>query len=252
MNPVSMKPSEYIVEHPARLFNPAAKIQRIPLFDGHHCVVIDDFLNDPKALLDHACEQRNAFRYDHDNFFPGLEANLGRQFAIALEQYFMLHLRPHFQARRELGVACRMSMTTLQPTQLHPLQRLCHRDAESFPPGVGIAAAVVYLFDHPALGGTSFYRPRRSDDEVRQLLHRLQHASSEVCDQVLETKPAYLHASNAYFELMHTVEAKWNRAIFYEGTIFHAAQITQAELLNDDPRSARLALNGFIKIKKNA
>lgn len=242
----------YVVNHPSTLFNPHAVVQRLPLFDGHYCLVIDNFLREPHALVDFAQRHRHAFRYDNDNYFPGVEINMGRQFALALEQFFMLELRPYFHARRQLGVACRMSMTTLQPRQLHPLQRLCHRDAESSPPGMGIAAAVVYLFDRPDLGGTSFYRPKLGIADTRQLLTDLQHASTQVCNETLQAPASYLHASNAYFELMHTVEAKWNRALFYEGTIFHAAQIAQPTLLNDDPSTARLALNGFLKFKKQA
>lgn len=252
MNLSLNNPTGYVVSNPSSLFNPQATIQRLPLFDGHDCLVIDNFLREPQALVDFAQEQRDAFRYDNDNYFPGVEINMGRQFALALEQFFMLELRPYFHARRQLGVACRMSMTTLQPPQLHPLQRLCHRDAESAPPGMGIAAVVVYLFDRPELGGTSFYRPKLGIDDTRQLLTDLQHASTQVCDEKLQAPASYLHASNAYFELMHTVEAKWNRALFYEGTIFHAAQIAQPELLGDDPSTARLALNGFFKFKKCA
>lgn len=242
----------YVVNNPSTLFNPHPVVQRLPLFDGHYCLVIDDFLCEPRALVDFAQEHRQAFRYDSDNYFPGVEINMGRQFALALEQFFMLQLRPYFHARRQLGVACRMSMTTLQPPQLHPLQRLCHRDAESSPPGLGIAAAVVYLFDRPELGGTSFYKPKFGVDDTRQLLTDLEHASTQTCNEKLQTQPNYLHASNAYFDLMRTVEAKWNRALFYEGTIFHAAQVAQPELLIDDPRTARLALNGFLRFKKQA
>lgn len=234
------------------IFNPDASIRVVPLFDEHHCIVIDDFLREPQALVDFANSKRAHFLYDVDNYFPGLEMDMGREFALSLEQYFMLQMRRHFAARRQLGVSCRISMTTLQTHELSALQRLCHRDADTFPAGVGIAAAVVYLFQNNDLGGTSFYRPKLSADATRELLSTAQNATPEACTTMLKTSPAYLHASNDYFELMQTVPAKWNRAIFYEGTIFHAAHITQPALLNCEPRTARLALNGFFKFKKIA
>lgn len=234
------------------IFNPNASIEVVPLFDGHHCIVIDDFLRQPQALVDFANSKRAHFRYDTDNYFPGLEMDMGREFARSLEQYFMLQMRRYFAARRQLGVACRLSMTTLQTHELNALQRLCHRDADTFPPGVGIAATVVYLFQNPDLGGTSFYRPKLSANATRELLGSAQHATSEACTTLIKTSPAYLHASNDYFELMQTVPAKWNRAIFYEGTIFHAAHITQPRLLNNEPNTARLALNGFFKFRMTA
>lgn len=234
------------------IFNPHASMQVVPLFNGHHCIVIDDFLREPQTLIDFAKSKRLHFRYDADNYFPGLEMDMGREFALSLEQYFVLQMRRYFAARRQLGVACRMSMTTLQAHELNSLQRLCHRDADTFPAGVGIAAAVVYLFQNPDLGGTSFYRPKLSADATRELLSTAQNATSEACTALLKTSPAYLNASNDYFELMQTIPARWNRAIFYEGTIFHAAHINQPTLLNSEPNTARLALNGFFKFKKMA
>lgn len=234
------------------IFNPNATIKVVPLFDEHNCIVIDDFLRDPKALVSFAKSNRANFLYDEDNYFPGLEMGMGREFALSLEQYFTLQMRRYFNARRQLGVSCRISMTTLQASELNSLQRLCHRDADTFPDGVGIAAAVVYLFQDSKLGGTSFYRPKLSDDVTRELLKKAQESSSETCTTLLNTKPGYLNASNEYFELMETITAKWNRAIFYEGTIFHAAQITQPNALTNDPETARLALNGFFKFKKMA
>jgi hypothetical protein len=234
------------------LFNPEAKVEIIPLFDGHQCVIIDDFLSDPQALVDYAVAHENQFRYDADNYFPGLELNLGREFALTLEQYFMLHLRRVFSVRRNLGVACRLSMTTLQAEQLHPLQRLCHRDAEVLPDGMGIGAAVLYLFKDETLGGTSFYRPIPSLDTIRQLLSAAQVESNEALSEKIRCTPGYLNASNPYFELMHTVPAKWNRAIFYQGTVFHAAHITTPEHLTAKAHDARLTLNGFFKFKKTA
>lgn len=234
------------------IFNPHASMQVVPLFNGHHCIVIDDFLREPQTLIDFAKSKRLHFRYDADNYFPGLEMDMGREFALSLEQYFVLQMRRYFAARRQLGVACRMSMTTLQAHELNSLQRLCHRDADTFPAGVGIAASVVYLFQNADLGGTSFYRPKLSVDATRALLSTAQNMTPEACTTLLKTNPAYLHASNDYFELIQTVHAKWNRAIFYDGTIFHAAHITQPELLNSEPSTARLALNGFFKFKKVA
>lgn len=232
------------------LFNPQAKLRIQPLFDGFQCIVIDDFLRHPQAIVDFATANQDRFRYDSDNHFPGIEMDMGKNFALNFEQYFMLELRRYFGVRRQLGTACRISITNLAAEDLNPLQRLCHRDAESFPPGVGMAAAVVYLFRDAALGGTGFYRPKQSIEKTRQLLHTTQLTTSSASNALLNTAPAYLSASNDYFELVQTIPAKWNRAIFYTGTVFHAAHITQAHRLSSEPNTGRLALNGFFKFKQ--
>ena len=238
---------------PLAQFNPKAVITVRPLFDGHRVCVIDDFLLNAEEVVDYAREvgqAQNVFRYDSDNYFPGVEMDMGRHFALQFEQYFMLKLRPTFHVRRNLGAACRLSITNLNVEQLQPLQRLCHRDAEVLPAGMGIGASVVYLFDRPELGGTGFFRPRRSLDETRQFLRNAAQASNEQLSEWLQQTASYCHQSNPWFELVEQVEAKWNRAIFYQGTIFHAAHINDADLLSNKIGQARLCLNAFFRYKQ--
>lgn len=241
---------------PSAQFNPQAKMTVLPLFEGHQCVVIDDFLLNPEQIVDFARQGQLSFRYDQDNYFPGLEMDMGRLFALQFEQFFMLKLRPYFQVRRNLGSACRISMTTLQADQLHPLQRLCHRDAETLPTGMGIGASVVYLFDRPELGGTSFFQPAQDLDQVRDFLRLAAQGDNKLLTEQIQQRPSYCYQSNPWFELRQTVSAKWNRAIFYEGTVFHAAHISDATLLSDQlsdsVRQARLCLNAFFRFRKQA
>ncbi len=108
-----------------------------------------------------------------------------------------------------------------------------------------MAACVVYLFDAPGMGGTSFYAPRQSLEDTAQLLRAAR-------DGQLDVAPSYLHTSNAWFEQVCTVPAAFNRAIFYDGSVFHAAQITAPAMLSDDPARGRLTMNGFFRYRKNA
>ena len=61
----------------------------------------------------------------------------------------------------------------------------------------------------------------------------------------------YITASNAWFEKIATVPARYNRIIFYEGTLFHSGEIAHPELLSRDPRAGRLSLNGFFTCRRN-
>jgi hypothetical protein len=63
--------------------------------------------------------------------------------------------------------------------------------------------------------------------------------------------PAYMTASNAWFEKIAVVPPRWNRLIFYSGTVFHSGHITAPERLCDDPRRGRLTLNGFFTCRRN-
>ncbi len=231
------------------VFNPRPAIQIVPISEKQVCVVIDDFLREPQKIVDFAAAQRAQFVFDQGNFYPGPELSLSREIAIALDQFFMQHARSALGARRNKGVSCRLSMATLAPAQLHPLQRLCHRDAEVFPPGESMGASVLYLFKDAALGGTSFYHPKKPLDEIRHLLQLANTVSNEELTALINSAPAYMNASNDYFELVCTIPPAWNRAIFYSGTVFHAAQIERPELLSSDPAIGRLTMNGFFKFR---
>lgn len=227
------------------MFNPRPTIGYHAIDARHTCAVVDDFLLEPQALVAHALAQRGQFATDPGNFYPGPELGLGREFAFALDEFFMQHIRRSLGARRTVSVSGRLSMATLALEQLSPLQRLCHRDAQAFLPGEGVAACVAYLFDQPALGGTSFYVARQSQEATAQLLR-------DARDGRLAVEEAYMHATNPWFEQVCTVPAKFNRAIFYDGEVFHAAQIEDAAVLSDDPARGRLTMNGFFRYRKNA
>jgi hypothetical protein len=146
---------------------------------------------------------------------------------------------------------------TRPPALLAPAQRLCHRDTmvgrrRVSPDGEGIGASVLYLFQDSALGGTSFYTPRQGPQETAALLEQALTLPDAAFDTLLGTPPGYLVDSNTYFDRVCTIAAAYNRAIFYDGAIFHSAQIDAPERLSQDPASGRLTLNGFFLFRKNA
>ena len=227
------------------MFNPRPTIRYIPITGQHTCTVIDDFLAEPHKLVQFAIAQRSRFAVDPDNYYPGPELDMGSDVARALDEFFMQHVRRALGARRILHTMTRLALATLTGAELHPLQRLCHRDAITLPPDEGVAASVAYLFDAPELGGTSFYVPKKSEAETAQCLQR-------AADGALAVAPAYLSQSNEWFEQACTVPAKFNRAIFYDGTVFHAAQIERSALLTPDPQHGRLTMNGFFRYRRTA
>ena len=111
---------------------------------------------------------------------------------------------------------------------------------------------MVYLFDSPELGGTSFFQPAQELNRVRDFLQLAAQGDNALLTKQLQLAPNYCYQSNPWFELKQTVAARWNRAIFYEGTVFHAAHIRDATLLSDQLDQARLCLNAFFRFKKQA
>jgi len=232
------------------MFNPNALIRRADIGDGRHCIVVDDFLLDPRRMVSEAVARRAAFAAAPVNCYPGMEQALPPDFDAQLDAFFMRHLRPAFGAQQTLGMATRMSMVTLKPEELMPQQRICHRDARECPPGEGAVASVLYLFEDARMGGTSFYRPLRHPEEIDFLLHQARVMENGAFSQVIGAAPAYYNGDGRYFEKTGTVPAAWNRAIFYDATTFHSGQIDAPELLDADPARGRLTINAFIRYRK--
>ncbi|UUZ48310.1 DUF6445 family protein [Massilia sp. B-10] len=228
------------------MFNPRPTIRYVPLTASHTCAVIDDFLAEPHKLVDYAAAQREQFAMDPDNCYPGQELGLGPAVSAALAQYLALHVRHALGMRRMLKASARLALATLPGQQLSGLQRLCHRDAISLPTGEGVAASVAYLFQDSAMGGTSFYVPRKPGAGNGAL------PASRCGERPEPGCLSYLTESNDWFEQVCSVPARFNRAIFYEGTVFHAAQIERPDLLAADPAQGRLTMNGFFHYRRNA
>jgi hypothetical protein len=238
------------------MFNPNPKIQLIPIPGHHPCIVIDDFMLDPQSLVDVAVKYRDGFSMAPYNAFPGLELRMPDAFSARLNEFFIQHMRNLLGVRRTETLYSRLSMMTLQPHQLSPYQRLCHRDRFTANPTQCFAASVLYLFHDATLGGTSFYAPKMPEAEVQRLYYSPDTAwramSNEQFTQMLGTEPGYMVASNDYFELICTVPPAWNRAIFYDGSIFHSAHVAAPARLDSDPARGRLTLNGFFTCRRTA
>ena len=234
------------------MFNPRPRLERLNIGGVHDVWVVDDVLLEPEVLRQRAVAGRTHFKAAPHNAYPGLEWRLGPEVDGPLSDFFMLHLRSRLGARRTLSMYSRLSLATLQPPQLRPLQRLCHRDRLGIEAGQSVAACTLYLFDDPALGGTSFYLPKRPIEAINADIRRWAAMDDAAFTAETVALPAYLAASNADFELAAVVPAAFNRAVFYDGSHFHSSHITQPESLSDNPATGRLTLNGFFVCRRTA
>ena len=234
------------------MFNPRPQLQALRISDQQTAWIVDDILLDPQALVDRARQNATRFEAAPFNAYPGLEWRMEDDVSGPLAEFFLLHIRQRLYARRTLSMYSRLSLATLQPPQLRPLQRLCHRDRFGTSPGESVAACTLYLFGDPALGGTSFFAPKRPIEAINADIRRWNTLSDDAFTAEIGAAPGYLTASNAHFELLATVPAAFNRAVFYDGGQFHSSHITQPERLNADPACGRLTLNGFFICQRAA
>lgn len=230
-------------------FNPGARIEAVPLdpvhLPGKLCLVVDDFLLNPQAMVELAVAWRRHFLSPGTSVYPGLELWMPPAVTGLLDEWFRQHARAALGARRSLRTDCRLSMVTLPPDALQPTQWFCHRDNPGLDANLVRCASVLYLFHDAGFGGTSLYRPTRPMDEIERMVQDTVRLDAEAFCSRWDIAPGYMHGSNAYFERVLQVPARFNRAVFYDGGVFHCSDNGPAGELSDDPRQGRLTLNGF-------
>ena len=238
------------LEAVAALFNPAPSISVVPIAAERVCVVVDNALLDPEALVDWAATQ--AFEPPRGYPYPGLVLGTPAAITQRVGDFFALHARSRIGARRTLDVVARLSLVTVPPAELEPIQWQCHRDQLAVEPDkVLFAASVLYLFRNPALGGTSFYKPLQPEAQIKRMTGDSESLTAADFSARYGLRAGYMVGSNPYFEHAARVPAAWNRMIFYDGGLFHSADI-DASALSADPRAGRLTLNGFYTCRRNA
>jgi len=230
-------------------FNPHPAISTVPQPAGNQVVVIDDVLLDPAGLV--AWARDRPFRAP-DFPYPGLIADGPKALSGRFLDFFAQHARGRLGARRTLAHDVRLSMVCTPPSELDPRQWQCHRDRVSMDPAILYVGSVLYLFRDPALGGTSFYRPRQSPLQTDRIVADSQTLTAAEFSARHGLTAGYMDGGNAYFDCVARVPAAWNRMILYDAGIFHSGDVGRPDRLTTDPLTARLTLNAFFSCRRNA
>ncbi len=233
-------------------FNPQPRVEEAELAPGVSVLVVDDVLLNPEQLVDFAAAHREALQPSPHNAYPGIQFPTPDAVRDRLGDFFAQHIRSRLGARRTQRLHARLSMVTLPPHTLQARQSIPHRDSQGLDANECIGASVLYLFQNPDLGGTSFFLPKKTDLETRLLVHDSSTMTAVAFEQKHGIAPGYFTASNDWFECVGTLRAQWNRMIFYDGNIFHSGHVGNPSLLSEDPRHGRLTLNGFFTCTRRA
>jgi hypothetical protein len=233
------------------MFNPKAELKRVRFGDQQTCFVVDDALVDPDQLVNFCVSRRHEFQPIPGNAYPGICLAAPEAVVRHVNALFVQHMRRMFDARRLVSFHSRLSIVSLPPSELRPYQWLCHRDGALLNPRQSIQAAVLYLFKDEELGGTSFYEPTHSLQETIILFDDARKMTSDAFVARYGIEPGYMCESNQYFNCVGTVPARWNRLIFYDGSLLHSGHIAAPEKLHADPLKGRLTLNNFFTSRRN-
>ena len=233
--------------------NPDPDIRVLEIDDDNRCVVVDDFLADPAALITFAVSRAADFELQAVGY-PGVLYDVEDAAMQPMRRFMRSRLSPLFGFfKGDIRMATYLSMATRQPGELAPLQRLCHSDPRPEPERRNFAA-LVYLFDEPRLGGTGFYRWTRRE-LIEQATARELAAPGSSLPLLQEhlpmyrDEPCYMQGSNDAAELLLEIPARFNRLVFYSGEVPHSAHIPEPGLLTGDVARGRLTLNCFASVR---
>lgn len=232
--------------------NKEATLRREQIAGSVFCVVVDDFLKNPRALVEFAAQHPSEF--SHPNIgYPGVQYRVNDAVMKEVFRFVRSRMSKEYSFMRgRIGIRSLLSMVTLPSEQLAFMQRICHIDPNA-DRGRAKYAALIYLFTDERLGGTCFYRWRNEALVWKgiELLRSNAAQGEEFLKQHFETfrePPRYMTGSNDVAELLYTVPPRFNRFVFYSGDLPHSGAITAPERLSEDPRKGRLTLNLFFSV----
>lgn len=207
-------------------------------------LVIDNFLADPEALREVAGREKFS---EQSRYYPGIRASA----PVAYQGAFAGPLRDIIAGYFGLGMGmprfslCHFSLVTTPPEQLLVPQRIPHVDSLS---GGGLAT-IHYLF-HKDLGGTAFYRHRRTGfeyiDETRNETY-LQALRDEQL-QPETTDEGYINGDTSLFEQVARQDGVFNRLLVYRRNSLHSGCIPRDFIPDPNPATGRLSINCFVDI----
>jgi hypothetical protein len=233
--------------------NTNAKIRRQAIAGDQYCVIVDDFLHNPHEIVEFAAGHAGEFSMPERGNYPGPLLRVEGDAMTDIYRFIRSKMTKHFPfLRGNMRLWTFLSMATIQADKLSHRQRICHTDPTSAADR-RCYAALVYLFENADLGGTGFYRWKESELVLKaKALEREDPGKSLVFLQehfpTYRKSARYMTGSNEIAELLCTIPARFNRLIFYSGTMPHSAAITAPELLSEDFRKGRLTLNVFADV----
>lgn len=206
-------------------------------------LVIDDLLENAAALVDAA---EDAHFIDVGSIYPGVRAPAPPLYGKWILGVAAPLLRDCFGGVPKYDFdLLAYSMVVTAPDALMPSQTIPHFDG----PEPNRLAFLHYLFSGD-LGGTSFYRHRSTSVE-RVTTDNIE-AYTAVCERELQqagtSRGNYMRGDSDFFVRTAAVEAQFNRAVFYWGSLLHSGDVPFPERLTEDVRTGRLTINGFAMI----
>lgn len=204
-------------------------------------VVIDNLVANPADLV--ALAAGKLFVGGESNF-PGLRVKV----PLSYQRFFIEQLQGVLSAHFGLTGAlrftdCHFSLVTTPAGKLGYLQRIPHIDSFA-----GNELAFIHYLFQSNLGGTAFYRHRKTGFEVIDHARRPEYWRIREEEEFGPDSPpaGYINGGTPLYEQVGRQEGVFNRVLVYRRNSLHAASIDPNFSADINPRSGRLSINGFL------
>ena len=206
-------------------------------------LVVDNFVQSPEWLVAQAAQQHYV---PHSPFYPGNSADTPEAYKHFFLNCLQDLIKEVFDVRSDLRFSgCRFSHVSTDPSALQLLQRIPHFDSL----GKNDLAAVHYLFKED-LGGTSFYRHRKTGfeyiDESRKIEYFRSLEGENDGPNMPKATDGYINGDTALYERIAEQHGIFNRLVIYRRNSLHSGSIRNELFYGDKAISKRLTINSFI------
>lgn len=212
-------------------------------------LIVEQLLRDPDQLIDYAArEVAFAPVWGPDGGYPGIRAPAPLDYVGALARALKPVMEDAFELRNVALVKadCSLSLVTLSPDALAPLQRIPHVDTVD-----PLQFAMLHYLCGPGFGGTSFYRHRATGFETLTAERLPTYEAARAVElAVLGGGAAYIRGDTQHYARTACFDAVFNRLIVYRSRLLHSGQIERPDLLVPDPRRGRLTANIFVNYRQ--
>jgi len=205
-------------------------------------LVIDNLVSDPDALIEQAAGKLFG---DVTSYYPGLRSKA----PLTYQQFVLGSIRGLFadyfglQPGTIRFTACHFSVVTTPPDKLSHLQCIPHIDSL-----FGNELAFVHYLFRRDLGGTAFYRHRRTGFEFIDQSRQAEYSACVEEEKHGPNKPdvRYINGSTALYEEVGRQEGVFNRLVVYRRNSLHSGSIRHDFIPDPNPRTGRFSINGFL------
>src|SRR5688572_22770340 len=223
--------------------HPDFRLQRLTIgAEAAPLLVIDNLVANADELVNIAATKPYG---DVDNYYPGVRSRV----PLLLQRFLLDELRAELGQTFGLHApslrftSCHFSLVTTPADKLSYLQRIPHIDSfES-----NQLAFVHYLFKAD-LGGTAFYRHRKTGFEVIDEMRSAEYLRCLTEEQSgpHSPPPGYINGDTPLYEEVGRQQGVFNRMLAYRRSSLHSGCIAAGFVPDPNPRSGRLSINGFL------